>query len=341
MSDKSLEDPQSGDTKVDIGRGISQSFVKDLKTGVLSPLLARVKEDDTLMLALRGRYINIYYRGGNLFRITESSASESTYDIKFDENYWREWPMRRVEYPSRVGDSSQTALLVSAIPNLKYAMDCFFARHNRPEREFQQLVARENNNSSISNETEYFIVDIELAGALPHAKFDMLAVRWLSHQRSTPAVLVPAIIEMKYGNNALTGDSGLIAHLKDAYSLRRNEGAWQTLELGIQRHLRQLRDLGLLKYNQSSAVPELLLHPTKTPELIFILANYNPRSRAILDILPEFNAILNENEPSGSEKRLFNVRFFRASFAGYGLHHASMLDPGGFCRLAHTLRGGN
>ena len=112
-------------------------------------------------------------------------------------------------------------------------MDCFFSTKSNLEKEFQQLVVRENNSSSIANETEYFIVDIELAGVLPGARFDMLAVRWLGSERRTPAALVPVLIEMKYANNALDGTSGLIEHFRDAYALRKNSESWQNLQTGF------------------------------------------------------------------------------------------------------------
>jgi len=52
------------------------------------------------------------------------------------------------------------------------------------EREFQQLVARENNNSSNSNESEYFVTDIKVA--IPNlACFHITAIRWLANQRKT------------------------------------------------------------------------------------------------------------------------------------------------------------
>ena len=68
-------------------RLLSNSFMNDLvdHSGFLFPLLDRVKKDQTLMLAIRDGYINIYYRGGNLLRIREKSAN--TYEAAFDENY--------------------------------------------------------------------------------------------------------------------------------------------------------------------------------------------------------------------------------------------------------------
>ena len=55
-----------------------------LKSGLLKPVLDRVKKDDTLMLGIRDGYFNIYYRGGNLLRITEKQLS---FDLFFDKKY--------------------------------------------------------------------------------------------------------------------------------------------------------------------------------------------------------------------------------------------------------------
>jgi hypothetical protein len=331
----------TGMPKMNYSRAISDAFMKDLLSGTLARVLARVKEDDTLMLALRGNYINIYYRGGNLVRITAPPEShpdlQRVYRVAFDANYCRGFSPLSVDIPPTVSSDEDAALLLSAIPQLKFAMDRFFSRHQKPEREFQQLVARENNRSSISNETEYFIVDIELAGALPGARFDMLAVRWLSRERARPAVCVPALIEMKYGNDALAGEAGLMAHLKDAYALRTDQANWENLLAGIEGHLKQLDTLGLLDFHRSAAVPDLLLRKESTPELIFLLANYNPRSRKILDILPDFKAAIEEHEAQQGGQKLFDIRFFQTSFAGYGMHRAGMLNTSDFEALVQRL----
>ena len=50
------------------------------------------------------------------------------------------------------------------------------------------------------------------------------------------------------------------------------------------------------------------------PEVIFLLANHNPRSRKLLEVLRDV-----EN-PSD-----YDLRFFVSSFAGYGMHDACML----------------
>ena len=57
----------------------------------------------------------------------------------------------------------------------------------------------------------------------------------------------------------------------------------------------------------------------------------------MLNILREFNSTLESLDPQASEKKLFDVRFFQASFAGYGMHHVSMLRPADFEALTRKL----
>ena len=65
-------------------RRLPKTFMNDLKNedGKLYPLLERIKKDDTLLLSIRNNYINIYYRGGNLVRISYGAKG---YKAFFDE----------------------------------------------------------------------------------------------------------------------------------------------------------------------------------------------------------------------------------------------------------------
>lgn len=73
-----------------------------------------------------------------------------------------------------VSKAHDLQLWLDSIPYLKLLMDPFFAHRPRQDREFQQLVARKNNQSAISNETDYFIADIEYAHG--SARFAVLAL---------------------------------------------------------------------------------------------------------------------------------------------------------------------
>jgi hypothetical protein len=211
-------------------------------------------------------------------------------------------------------------------------MDKYFSRLNKAEREFQQLVVRENNRSPVSNETDYFIVDIEIAGILPNAKYDMLAVRWLSHEHGKPGTLVPVLIEMKYGIHALGGKSGLKKHIDDAYSLRADDVTWNSVILGMEEQLNQLDELGLLTFSRSIRVPRLELNREARPELIFLLANYNPASIQLIRFLEELEA-------DETHKEGFDLLFFASCFSGYGMHRESMLSLKEFRAEVKRLHG--
>ncbi len=314
-------------------RIISNEFVADLKQGILSSLLARVKEDDTLMLALRGGYINIYYRGGNLLKIEK----KENYKASFDTNYCRgdfPVPIQLPDFTSSIPISNKhdADKLVDAVPALKHAMDRYFVtQKHKPEREFQQLVARENNSSTISNETEYFIVDIEVAGVLPHARFDMLAVRWMRNERKKQGSLVPVLIEMKYGSKALKGTSGLDAHFNDADALLNDKEQWEDLRKGMEEQVNQLDELGLLNFNRSASVKRLVIDPEARPELIFLFANYNPASENLANILNTLDAQV------ATDKKGYNILFSTSCFSGYGMHRACMLHLPEFKAMVEKL----
>jgi hypothetical protein len=130
-------------------RGLSDNFMKDLlePERMLYPILDRVKKDHSLMLAIRDRYINIYYKGGNILKVTEQ---EGFYRTFFDVQYAKlGQDVAYLEEDIRTPSDAQK--LVASLADRKIVMDEYFATGSKTtEQEFQQLVVRENNNSSIS-----------------------------------------------------------------------------------------------------------------------------------------------------------------------------------------------
>jgi hypothetical protein len=306
-------------------RELSQQFFDDLKNaeGMLRPLLDRVKQDETLMLAIRDGYINIYYRGGNLLRVHEENGCyRSFFDAKYNKGQ-RVLP----NFPEVIRCQSDARSCIEAFPQLKETMDLFFAGHCKPEREFQQLVARENNCSTISNESEYFILDIEFADSDLGARFDMLAMRWLASQRKDGRCCRPALIEMKYGDGALAGSAGILKHLQDADALVSDLDRYSTLVSTMEKRFNQLDELQLLTFNRSKAGVKVELSPDDKPEVILILANHNPRSTKLTTILDD--PAIRQYEQSNR----FDLRFFVATFAGYGMHRDSVLPLAQFREL--------
>jgi hypothetical protein len=302
-------------------RELSQSFMHNLidPQGILHPILTRVKSDQTLMFAIRDGFINIYYRGGSILKISEPKTKSGNYQTSFDDRYNRSG-IKTPNLPKILQEQDDVRQWMNGFPQLKLFMDDFYSKVNKPEREFQQLVARENNNSSISNASEYFISDIEVSESITGARFDMLAIRWLATQRRSGENCKLALIEMKYGDGALSGNAGMLKHLQDIDALIVNKEKYSKLVEVIAHQFEQLDQLGLLNFNKGKKYTKVMLHPNDKPEVIFILANHNPRAT-------ELKSILNSPEiVAYSESKDFDLRFFVSSFAGYGLHVKCMFD---------------
>jgi len=299
-------------------RELSQTFMDNLlnTNGLLHPILERVKQDHTLMLSIREDYINIYYRGGNILRVKEQRYG--SYSAFFDNEYNKPGVIGPV-LPDTIESQDAAKTWVGSFQDLKGIMDFYFSGYSKPEREFQQLVARENNFSTIANQSEYFISDIEFADSAIGARFDMLAVRWLVSQRKSTGNCRPALIEMKYGDGALNGKAGVLKHLQDIDALISIGDNYKALIETMEMQFNQLDELGLLNFNRVANWTKIKLVPNAKPEVIFVLANHNPRSSKLNTILNDPEIDVYGNSPD------FDLRFYVASFAGYALHADCML----------------
>ena len=275
------------------------------------------------MVAIRKDYINVYYRGGNILRVTD--LHNGFYDAFFDKGYSTS-DFQCPALPETIETQGSAKLWADSFQTLKGIMDIYFSRISKLEREFQQLVARENNFSSISNGSEYFISDIEFADSELGARFDLLALRWLASQRKI-ATCRPALLEMKYGDGALSGNAGVLKHLQDINELMLNPAGYQALIEMMEMQFNQLDELGLIQFNRAANWTKIKIDAEIKPEVILIFANHNPRSHQLRKIIssPEIE------EYAHSEK--FDLRFYVSSFAGYALHAKSMLSLPEFRKL--------
>lgn len=298
-----------------MSRAISSNFLQTLKTGHLSALTARIRADDTLMLALRGDYIDVYYRGGRILHVVDKTFA-ATFDANYSEDGTAALPWPTIDTSEKCADA------IAVLPQLKEFMNFHLAKKRKSEREFQQLVAWENNRSSIANETEYFITDVEFADAEQGTRIDMLGLKWQSQDRKFNDRCKPVLIEMKYGINAYEGKSGIKSHIKHLQDILKDENKKNALKELIAAQFNQLFDLGLVSFNPNSATraaiekaESVTFSASGHPEVVLLLANDNPRSKSLLSILNEID-----------EPQEFDLRFFNSSFAGYGMHDACMLS---------------
>ena len=295
-----------------VQRALGEKMFRDFqKGGPLHDLLTYVQNDDTLDLEFRGEYTaNIYYRGGSLFRIDRSATG---YTLTFDTKYCTACDEGMEKTPS-------LRAAVGLIPLYKHAMDVWFAKNRKYEREFQQVVVRENNrHGAISHATDYYIVDIEYAyndnvsDKKTQARFDMIAVKWLSksNERQNPSAPTLAIIEMKYGDGALGGSAGLKKHLEDFGTLVKN-GELDDFCADYSNVFNQKCALGLIPGKEGARIKIT----QRDIELIFLIANHDPNKTGLAKIVAEIADVTMEYP--------YPIRFAYASMMGYCLYADQM-----------------
>ena len=293
-------------------RGLNALFVTDLKAGKLKALLEIVKKDDTLCMEIRQDYINIYYRGGNILKVTQQGTS---YKINFDSNYCVKnnllLPQPNFSQLKTIAD------YIEIIPLLKREMDLWFYEHPKIERESQQLILRENNLSCIANDTDYYISDIEYADSGNGSRFDLVGVKWLSNASSRKKCKSPSIVlmELKYGDSAMTGSAGIVKHFDDIDKFI-SGGKLGSLILETQKQFNQKVELGLIR-----GIDKIIeIDNNVKPEFIILCANHKLASKVLLREL---------KIAAAKYQNLFSkvdVRIAQASYLGYGLYANEMVD---------------
>jgi len=305
-------------------RGLSEELMSSLKEGTLKPILERVILDSVMDLQIRENYINIYYRGGNILKITEKNRE---FIPHFDINYVTENTINFTGLPYTLETNKDVEAWLNSIPYLKHEMDIWFGGHPKNEREFQQLVSRENNYSKIANSTDYFIIDIEYDNrkgdsSKKGARFDLVAVKWESDgvKRKLPKSYKPTLsfIEMKYSDGALKGKAGIGGHIKDFKTFSDVDMNITQIKSEMAEVFQQKRELGLvtgLKGNNNR-----LEKFAEKIEYVFLLANHDPEKSTLKSLLEEVLQKENQNEYG------FDIKFCTSNFMGYGLYKENFFN---------------
>jgi len=292
-----------------------------LKSGFLQPVWNLVKLDSTICLEIRKNYVNIYYRGGNILKIEESG---DPFNAWFDRNYLDENTTRvPKDLPYLLVGPDDVKKWIDVIPFLKHEMDLWFGKHPKNEREFQQLMLRENNFGKSAKSSDYFICDIEYAN--PNGRFDLIAVHWPSSaaERKNNKNLGLAFIEMKYlddalagKDNTLTGNAGLKKHIEDMNRFLSERGNLSSIKDEMKTVFNQKWDLGLINNKK----PIESFNDNK-PEYILALVNHDPDSTILkreLKTLPPCPHM--------------DIKVAVSNFMGYGLYDQNIYTLDAFLR---------
>jgi len=134
-------------------------------------------------------------------------------------------------------------------------------------------------------------------------------------------------MEMKYGDGTLGEGAGLLKHLEDIATLVADSARYRVLVETMESQFNQLDEIGVLRFNHCANGTQVRLSADDRPEVIFILANHNPRSAKLATVLDDPKVV------AFGQSEHFDLRFFVSSFAGYGLHTDCMLTLTAFRAL--------
>ena len=215
-----------------------------------------ILSDDTLCPVLRKDKIDIYYRGYKAFSLTGDGIVRN-HDEFNNELYIYDVP-----------EDIPAEKFMEYLPYIKQNIDLWIGAGKKSpyEREFMQLIMRENNSKAAGNLSDYFIIDMEhqykKSGPIP----DLAGLIMERGKRKRKTYRL-SIIEVKYLDRAFTGTAGIRAHIDDYVRLLKDQNLQINLKSDICEMFYQSKKLGLMpgiknKYERigiSDERPELLL----------------------------------------------------------------------------------
>jgi len=246
-------------------RKLSATFINSLKSGFLAGIRKKVIADSDLTLEIRDNYINIYYKGNSLLKLTESIHGRYKADIheKFRDG---------LDIPLDFIDQETTAKFLNDISLLKENV----IRHGKHslEIEYEQMIIRANNFEPRNN-SEYFIIDRQYV--VGKQRFDLAGIFWDRKARRKGQEVDLCFIEVKF---ALNQDISEVHNQLKRYYEAIRPRAKNIAEEG-ETIFRQKLELGL--YNQSSERIEVMKTLSFSKDIsrfqfVLVLVDYNPNS---------------------------------------------------------------
>lgn len=261
--------------------GLSNKYFDCLKSGFLSDITNSVKRDPDLNLEVRDAYINVYYKGNSLLKLTETGSS--LYKAEIDDKF-----LEGINVPLEFTEGMITQFL-SAIPLLKQNIVKYGQKEL--EIEYEQMIIRANNYEHRNN-TEYFIVDRQYT--VNDGRFDLTGIFWDRNSRRQNQEVPVCLMEVKFAlNSDIKEVHNQIARYYESIRLHAADFAEE-----MQIVFRQKIELGLYQQSRERLDALKTLSFSKSIEqfqFILVLVDYNPNSSKLdlqsLSNLPFANQI--------------------------------------------------
>ena len=238
-------------TQKKITRGLSPAFIRAFVTNDLFTMYEANRDD--LFLGIRNEYINIYYNGANVCKV-KYNEKRGTFSCETAKKYL----YGEGEYGKNAYETVMPEDIQRKFEKIKKNIETI---HSPPERAVQQQLIIKNN---ANEKSKWFCIDIEYVrqrnnnGEKAYGRFDTIAITKVKPHRV-------ALIELKYGKNAIGPSSGVLKHSQDYIAFIEHGEYAKHLSYEIVDIVKSLRELKIcpITINDKSDLAE-------APEFYFI-----------------------------------------------------------------------
>jgi len=202
-------------------RGIGVDFANAFKNSVLYGLYKEHK--DELFLGVRDDYLNLYYNCDCIAKIEYKNKSITCEIDKYylDGKHYKKINEKR--YKITPDEICKNYRVLKKHSNEKTAN----------EKKAQSKLVVLNNKNKLSN---WFCIDIEYEKSDFRGRFDIIAI-----SKNPPHKT--ALIELKYGNEAIGGNSGIYEHIKNFIEFCKNDCFRKQMKKEIVSIIKSLKDI--------------------------------------------------------------------------------------------------
>lgn len=259
-----------------IKRSLTDELIKKLQNEeVFKVLWEIVICDETLCPVFRNDKIDVYYRGYKLFSITcegilrnKQPFNNKIIDYNNHEYHGLNGKIMHLK------DNPTFEDFPYILPFYKQNVDYWFGAGTKRayEREFQQLILRENNSKKFGEYSDYFILEMEYQYRTSGPEPDLIAVKMPRRKKQAKSYRL-AVVEVKYLDDRFTGKAGIRSHIDDYIKLMNDKNMLQEVKNEMEIFFTQRKKLGLLKGYDSNN--QQIKISDEKPELILALIGLN------------------------------------------------------------------
>ena len=184
------------------GAHLSKTFCDNFKASKFYTEIY-CKHPYEIIIGVRDGYINLYYNCASLAKISNTDSKNLKAEIS---SFYLD------------GKSPGHSIKISADEFVEkyYTIKHNSDKKNKPEKEAQERLFIDNNNNP---DSKWFCIDVEYTKSFADTRqedwrFDIIAIK-------KEAPFTVALIELKYGNGALGGKSGITKHIADFYGFHK------------------------------------------------------------------------------------------------------------------------